>query len=59
MKPRLLETRHLEISVHINIEENIARRGLQATVQRSSQKLEEDKKWLMTWQKWEASIGVS
>ena len=45
--------------MHIKIEENIARKGLQAAMQRSSQKLEEDKKWLMTWQKWEAGIGVS
>ena len=38
----LLETRHSELSRHINFEENRARKGLQTAVQISGQKSKKD-----------------
>ena len=51
-----LETRHQELSVHIKFEENRNRKGLQTAARRSGQISKKDKKRLMRWQKWEASI---
>ena len=58
-RPGPLETGHLELSMHMKFKENGARKGLQTAAQRSGQKLEKDKKWLMRWLKWKASISVS
>ena len=44
MRPRPLETRHLELSVHIKFEENKARKFLQTALQRLGQKSEKTKK---------------
>ena len=44
MRPEQLETRHSELSMHITFEENGARKSIQTTAQKSSQKLKKDEK---------------